>query len=170
MIKRKYVGTMMGVALALSSGIAAAVPPSTTQVRELMQVFGVNRMLSQMNSQMTGVMQQQLPCVPASYWQNFVDTQGMKELSDQMIPVYQRHFSAEDVAGLLKFYRSPLGQKVIKEMPATMTEAMQVGRAWGLQRGKVMMAQLQKEGKVTQAGQCAAAGATQPRLAPGSSR
>ena len=75
MAKRFLSRLTMAAAIACSSTAALAAPPSDAQVRQLMQVFGVNKMLGQMNSQMTGVMQQQLPCVPASYWQNFVDPQ-----------------------------------------------------------------------------------------------
>lgn len=145
-----------GLLLAAGAGQAAATQPSAEQVRQLMQVFSVGKMFSQMNAQMAGVMGQQLPCVPASYWQNFVDADGVKQLTDRMVPIYQRHFTADEVAGLLKFYRSPLGQKVIAEMPSTMAEGMQIGRQWGQQRAQQMLGQLQKEGKVDANGRCPA--------------
>ena len=94
----------------------------------------------------------------------------MKELTDEMIPVYQRHFTAADVDGLLKFYQSPLGKKVVTEMPATMTEGMQIGRAWGLKRGQEMMAQLQSNGTINGQGKCSASGAVQPKLGPSKSK
>ena len=120
-----------------------------------------------MNAQMAGMMGQQLPCVPASYWSDFVDEQGMKDLTEKMIPVYQRHFTAEDIDGLLKFYGSPLGRKVVAEMPATMAEGMQIGKQWGQERGQQMIAQLQSQGTLNQQGQCPASGAAaKPAPAP----
>lgn len=165
MAMRKWaMGMGAGLLLAVGAGQAmAATPPSAEQVRELMQIFSVDKMFGQMNAQMAGIMGQQLPCVPASYWQGFVDANGVKELTERMIPVYQRHFSADEVAGLLKFYRSPLGQKVIKEMPATMAEGMQIGREWGQQRAQQMLAELQKQGKLDAQGRCAATGAAKPQ-------
>jgi hypothetical protein len=155
----------IGAGLLLASGMgqaAMAAQPSAEQVRQLMQVFSVGKMFSQMNAQMAGVMGQQLPCVPASYWQNFVDANGVKQLTDRMIPVYQKHFTAQEVAGLLKFYRSPLGQKVIAEMPETMAEGMQIGREWGRERAQQMMGELQKEGKVGADGRCPASPSASP--------
>ena len=160
-MRKKGMGTIIGAGiwLALGAGQAmAATPPSADQVRQLMQVFSVGKMFSQMNAQMAGVMGQQLPCVPAGYWQNFVDADGVKQLTERMIPIYQKHFSADEVAGLLKFYRSPLGQKVIAEMPETMAEGMQVGQQWGRVRAQQMLGQLQKEGKLDANGRCPAAG------------
>ncbi|SRR5258708_1782533 len=43
-----------------------------------------------------------------------------------MVPVYQRHLSKSDCEGLTAFYSSPLGQKVLHELPAITSEAMQV--------------------------------------------
>ena len=173
---RKWMGWGLGLLLALGTGaVAAATPraPSEAQVRQLMEVLGVGRMLGQMNSQMATLMQRQLPCVPASYWQGFIDANGARELTRRMVPIYQRHFSARDIEGLLKFYRSPLGKKVITAMPATMAESMQLGQDWGHDRAQTMLAQLQKSGRVDAEGRCPAApatpGASLAAPAPGSS-
>ena len=155
-IQRAWRTTACIAVLALASAPAWAAQASAQQVRELMSVFGVNRMFQQMNVQMAGMMGQQLPCVPASYWNNFLDEKGMAELTEKMIPIYQRHFSAAEIDGLLKFYRSPLGRKVVAEMPSTMAEGMQIGRQWGQQRAQAMLGQLQKQGKVDANGRCPA--------------
>ncbi|MCX7514782.1 DUF2059 domain-containing protein [Frateuria sp. STR12] len=157
---RKWTVTGLALLLATGAGAAAAAtpkPPTEAQVRELMDVFGVGRMLGQMNTQMATMMQQQIPCVPASYWQGFIDDKGVQELTLRMVPIYQRHFSAADIEGLLAFYRSPLGRKVITEMPETMAEGMQLGQEWGRQRAQAMLAELQKSGRIDAEGRCPAA-------------
>lgn len=170
---RKWIGTGLGLLLAAGAGSAVAAThkhhkaathkPATqaeaseAQVRQLMEVSGVDRMLGQMNTQMAAMMQQQVPCVPASYWQGFIDAKGVRELTERMVPIYQRHFSAADIQGLLKFYRSPLGRKVVTEMPATMAEGMQLGQEWGRQRAQAMLADLHKSGRIDDQGRCPAA-------------
>src|SRR5690349_8487742 len=70
----KWSGLSLALLLATGAAMAATPkPPSEAQVRQLMDVFGVDRMLGQMNAQMATMMQQQLPCVPAGYWQGFID-------------------------------------------------------------------------------------------------
>ena len=160
-----------GACLLLAAGVsgpamAAPPPPSEAQVRQLLEVFGVGRKLSQMNGQMAAMMQQQLPCVPVSYWQNFIDANGTRELTERMVPIYQRHFSAADIKGLLKLYRSPLGRKVITEMPSTMAEGMQVGQQWGQQRAQAMLGDLRKQGAVDAQGRCPATSAAPAVPAP----
>jgi len=54
----------------------------------------------------------------------------MKEVSisdiiDDMVPVYQKHLSKNDVDEMIKFYSTPTGQKILREMPAMTAEGMQ---------------------------------------------
>lgn len=147
---------VMGVGLCamLAAGLASAAPPSEAQVRELMQVMNVPGQFTVMNNQMASMMSQQLPCVSADYWKNYIDKSGQEQLLTAMIPAYQHHFTADEVEGLIKFYKSPLGQKLVAQMPATMAEAAQSGQQWGRQRTSDMFAQLQKDGKLDGQGRC----------------
>jgi len=47
------------------------------------------------------------------------------EMMQAMVPSYQKHFTKGDMDGLVAFYSSPTGQKVLREMPTIMSEAMQ---------------------------------------------
>jgi len=49
----------------------------------------------------------------------------IEEMLQAMIPAYQKHFTKGDLDGLVAFYSSPTGQKVIQELPAITAEAMQ---------------------------------------------
>ena len=151
----------MGLCAALAAGSAWAAPPSEAQVRELMQVMNVPGQFTVMNNQMATMMSQQLPCVSADYWKNYIDKSGQEQLLVAMIPAYQHHFTADEVEGLIKFYKSALGQKLVAQMPATMAEAAQSGQQWGRQRTSDMFAQLQKEGKLDGQGRCPGTGSAQ---------
>lgn len=47
------------------------------------------------------------------------------EIIDAMIPAYQNHFTRSDVQAMNAFYSSPVGQKVLEELPSVMQEGMQ---------------------------------------------
>ena len=47
------------------------------------------------------------------------------EMLQAMVPVYQKHFTKNDVDALVAFYSSETGQKLLREMPTIMGEAMQ---------------------------------------------
>jgi hypothetical protein len=47
-------------------------------------------------------------------------------LLDDMIPIYQKHLTGNDVDAMIVFYSSPTGKKLMQEMPEITQEAMQV--------------------------------------------
>ncbi|HTC25760.1 DUF2059 domain-containing protein [Dyella sp.] len=145
-----------GLCVALASGSAIAAPPTEAKVQQLIEMMGVPAQFTDMNNQMTSMMSLQFPCVEASYWQTYIDKNGQQQLVQAMIPAYQHHFSAEDVDGLIKFYKTPLGQRLVSQMPATMTEAAQAVQQWGRQRTTEMFSELQKSGKLDAQGRCPA--------------
>lgn len=49
----------------------------------------------------------------------------VNDLMNDMVPVYQKHLTTADVNAIIAFYASPTGKKMLREMPAMMTEGMQ---------------------------------------------
>ncbi len=44
------------------------------------------------------------------------------EITQAMIPAYQQHFTRSDVEAMNAFYSSPVGQKVLQQLPAVMQQ------------------------------------------------
>ncbi len=57
--------------------------------------------------------------------------EGPGGLVDRVVPIYDKYFTGEELKGLIAFYQSPLGRKVIAAMPLLMQESMAAGREWG---------------------------------------
>jgi hypothetical protein len=95
----------------------------------------MKKMMAAMTQQMHKIVHEQVkkqPNLPADFearedkvMDDMFKDFPVQELIDVMIPVYQKHFTKGDVDGLVAFYSSPTGQKVLKEMPAIMSESMQ---------------------------------------------
>jgi len=49
-------------------------------------------------------------------------------LAEQLLPVFAKHFTQKELRDLTAFYESPLGQKAVAVMPATMREAKEVAQ------------------------------------------
>ena len=88
------------------------------------------------------------PRVPAAFWDRFLaETRNRRgEFEDLVVPVYDRHFSADELRQLIAFYQSPIGQKMITEQPAVLQESMEAGRQWGMKVGATIAVQLKNEG------------------------
>jgi uncharacterized protein len=67
------------------------------------------------------------------------------EIVDAMVPIYQKHLTKADLAAVTAFYSSPAGQKILKEMPAIMSEAMQAGGEIGRRTFAAKSQQLDQE-------------------------
>lgn len=65
------------------------------------------------------------------------------ELLQAAMPAYQHHFTHGEIQELIQFYSSPLGKKLLAEMPAIMTEYMQAATPVLQKWMKAQMADLQ---------------------------
>ncbi len=70
--------------------------------------------------------------VPADFNQHMkkmmddlIKNMPIDEITQAMIPTYQKHFTKNDIEAMNTFYSSPVGQKVIEELPVVMQEGMQ---------------------------------------------
>lgn len=54
-----------------------------------------------------------------------------KKLTELVIPIYDKHMTRQEILGLIKFYQTPLGKKVLKTLPAILQESQAVGSQWG---------------------------------------
>jgi len=53
---------------------------------------------------------------------DLVQNLPMDEIFEAMIPAYQKHFTKGDIEAMNAFYSSPVGQKVLEELPAVLQE------------------------------------------------
>jgi hypothetical protein len=66
-------------------------------------------------------------------------------VQEQMVQIYGRHFSQEEIRGLLEFYGSPLGQKAASEMPKIAREIQFAARAAGQEAARQARLDLRAE-------------------------
>jgi TonB family protein len=55
---------------------------------------------------------------------------GAQQLVDFALPVYDRHFTDEEIKGLIQFYETPLGQKMASAQPELFSETQEAGKKW----------------------------------------
>jgi hypothetical protein len=130
-------------------------PAKTADIRQLMEVVGVKALMIQMMDTMGDtirpLMTNALP--QGEYREKLVDLFFVKfkskadtqQLLDSIVPLYDKHFSAEEIKGLIQFYQTPLGQKTAKVMPELMAESQEQGRKWGETLGRESMLEVLSE-------------------------
>ncbi len=68
-----------------------------------------------------------LPKFMDEFNQKFVSAAPASSVTDAMVPIYASAFSTEDIQGLIQFYESPLGQRVVKSLPAVDQQSQAAG-------------------------------------------
>jgi hypothetical protein len=58
----------------------------------------------------------------------FADPTLVDAMFEEMVPLYARYYTLEDMRAMAAFYRSPTGAKTLKLMPQLMNESMQLGQ------------------------------------------
>lgn len=66
-------------------------------------------------------------------------------LTDKIIPIYDKYLSEEDVNGLLEYYKSPLGRRMLKALPEIARESQQTGFSLGQKATQDTLEELKAE-------------------------
>src|SRR5689334_15832472 len=95
-------------------------PEKAKAIRRLLELMGSAKMGQQIIDQYFAMMKRSAKQVPESVWAELekeysADISGGK-LIDMMIPIYNRHFTEEELNELIKFYESPIGRKMASTM------------------------------------------------------
>lgn len=77
----------------------------------------------------------------ASYQKKF----DVDQVSGQLAGIYDKHFTEDEIKGLLQFYGSPLGQKVAAEMPKIGREIQAATRAASGKAAKDALAEVKQQ-------------------------
>jgi hypothetical protein len=128
-------------------------PEKEALIRQVLMLSGAAKLADQMLDALIASFKKSKLSVPDSYWDDFRKNADTNGLIEQMIPLYARHFSDDDLRGLVAFYNSPAGKKYVAEAPQLTQESMAVGRAWGENLAKTVIEKLKADKAKSAAGQ-----------------
>lgn len=100
--------------------------------------------------QMMDMFKQQYSDLGDDFWNDFekeFSTDAIKDLTEMLVPVYQKHLSIEDLNQIIEFYKSPVGKKFADKTPMIAEESMQIGQAWGMKIGEDFGQKMMEKGK-----------------------
>ena len=67
------------------------------------------------------------------------------EITSQFVTVYNKHFTDDEIRGLLQFYGSPLGQRYASEMPKITAEIQAANRGVSTRLAKDVLQELRRQ-------------------------
>ncbi|WP_426337273.1 DUF2059 domain-containing protein [Pseudoduganella sp. R-31] len=166
-MKKIVVALIASLALAQGAFAAEPAPANAAAVRELLDAMNYRTMwkasMEQMSKTLPGIMRQQieatiqadttlteaqrkeklqqlqaqLPKMTEMLNSVFTDPGLMADMEAEMIALYSRHFTADELKQIAAYYRTPVGMKSMQLMPQVMAESMAIGQ-------RVTMPRIQK--------------------------
>lgn len=132
--------------------------PTSAQVLKLLELMRVrdelqmtlDSMKQEMKGQAEQVLRDKVPNPSAAQLKsvNGILDDAFAELSvddliQDLVPVYQRHLTRDDVQALVTFYASPPGQKILRVQPAILRESMETAGTSQQKRMETMLAKVE---------------------------
>jgi hypothetical protein len=140
-----------------NAGVSASTidPAKESDIRALLELAGAHDQIQDSVTNSAEQYRERLSTsVPNSdKGQSFVNTVitgyekkfDVDQVNEQLVAVYDKHYSADEIKGLLQFYGSPLGQKVAAEGPRIAREIQQVTRAASAKAVKEALAETRQQ-------------------------
>jgi hypothetical protein len=136
-----FTALMVSSVIASVARGATPTPASNADIKTLLQLSGTEKLANQMAVYMTNAtldmmkrnnpgMSDKVVAAAKDELQKIM-AEKVPVLMEQIVPVYAKHFTSEEIKGLIAFYRTPLGAKMIHETPLIVAETSKVGEAWG---------------------------------------
>lgn len=131
---------------------AGALSAKHQDTEKLMELVGTRQILRDIFDQdidaQIAAMRHARPDVPGQFWQDFSlefkRQASPDELMKAILPIYDKHFTHQEIRQLIAFYESPLGRKISTTLPEIQRESVEAGRSWGEQLGDRMHAELKQ--------------------------
>ncbi len=76
----------------------------------------------------------------------------MNDLIEQIVPLYNKYYSLDDLKAANAFYQSPAGQRILAVTPQLMHASMQIGQAWGQKVGMKVEKEIEDEKAAAKSG------------------
>lgn len=128
--------------LIFSSSLYAEQNTKQQKIDELINVMNLDSMVDSMYGQVEGMMKgmsDQMGVKPSEqaifdkYYGDMTTVlkteMSWAKMQPMMVNVYDKHFSEQEIADMLAFYKTDTGQKILEKMPVVMQESMQMSQS-----------------------------------------
>ncbi|HXE33644.1 MAG TPA: DUF2059 domain-containing protein [Verrucomicrobiae bacterium] len=150
-------------------------PVKDADIRSLMELIGAHDQIQDaVNNSSEQYREKLLATVPnndkgQAFVTSFIESYQKKfdvgQMTEQLVTIYDKHYTDDEIKTLLQFYGSPVGQKVAAEMPKIAREIQAASRATGAKAAKEALQALKAQNP--EIGQSARLNNTPRRWQPG---
>ena len=113
---------------------------SAASARRLLAVTGATKLTLGTMQTMIAAQRNANPQIPPEFWDVFMAhaRRDTTKLIDQLVPIYAAHLTRTELDDLVRFYTSPLGQRLTAAQPDILRESTVAGQQWGEVIGRMV--------------------------------
>ena len=150
-MKRSYL-VVLALVLGLGFGPAYGQDEAATKqadIKKLLGITGASNTGLRVFSQVIGMFQRAHSEVPEAVWMEMVseaeaEVEGF--VMEMLVPIYDKHLTHADIKGLIAFYETPVGRKLLAVMPRMHQESRTAGEIWGREFARTVQERLAEKG------------------------
>jgi uncharacterized protein len=138
-------------ALPAVESTAAASPAGGSKIEHIRQLMAVNntdKMARQLAPIIISNWKARMPRVPEEFWQKLSTELSTDDLERQMVTIYDRYLTDDDIKAFLAFYETPAGKKMNEVMPKIQVDANSAATAWMKDSYEMVLQKLQAGGYI----------------------
>lgn len=120
--------------------------PKTKDIRRLLEITGTPKLGLRIAKRIIKSMKRSHPDVPEKFWDEFENEMSKDAFISIIVPIYEKHFTHDDIKKLIEFYKTDVGKKYVEKLPKLTMESMQAGRQWGRKLGQRIVDKLRAKG------------------------
>jgi hypothetical protein len=123
-------------------------PADSSKVQDIKRFFKILKLEELYSSDIRNNIELQKranPQIPAEYWPEFEKRFKISEYIDRVVPIYDKHFSHEEIKAWISFFESPAGQSYLSKQSIVLEESGVVGKEYVQEIGAPILERLGKK-------------------------
>ena len=150
-MKRSYL-VVLALVLGFGFGPVYGQDEATTKQADIKKLLGITGAANtglRVFSQVIGMFQRAHSEVPEAVWIEMVseaETKVEAFVMEMLVPIYDEHLTHADIKGLIAFYGTPVGRKLLAVMPQMHHESRVAGEVWGREFARTVQEKLAEKG------------------------
>ncbi|MEI7879705.1 MAG: DUF2059 domain-containing protein [bacterium] len=144
-MKKLILLTVITMVSCISFAQAEIPAAKRVEIVKMLQLTGTEKLLEGIKTHMISGLKTSMPKIPDAFWSKFETKMDMGSLTEEIIPLYDKYYTLEDLKTINAFYQSPIGQKVLSTSPQIFQESVAIGQKWGEKMNKEASDEFEKE-------------------------
>ena len=115
----------------------------------MLELNGSKESYDMVFEQIVGQLKYSMPNVSDENWAKVkadVFDKQIIELNKKLVPIYKKHFTHDEIKGIIAFYQTEVGKKMAQKSAILAQESMAIGQQWGMQLGQSIQDYLTNNG------------------------